>query len=40
METTSHVSEEEKGNGKPRTYRGGGVEGLPIGGTEEWRPMY
>lgn len=43
METTSHVNEEEKGNGKPGTYQGGGrreVEGVAIGGTEEWRPMY
>lgn len=32
METTSHVNEEEKGNGKPGTYQGGEEGGR--GGTD------
>lgn len=30
----------EKGDGKPGTWGAREVEGVLIGGTEEWRPMY
>lgn len=41
METTSHMNEKEKGNETQGLITGAReVEGVLIGGTEEWRPMY
>lgn len=41
METTSHMNEKEKGNENQGLITGAReVEGVLIGGTEEWRPMY